>query len=171
MIRIIGAALIIASTGMMGLAGVRRLRARVSALEAVIASLDIMESEICSRLTPMREVLEKLSTEAPPPARALYVNAAEGMSALGRCSFSTIWSNAVKRTGELKLTEEEAGTLCELGLCLGRYDVREQAETIARVRRRMEAFLKRAEVERERDSKLHAFFGVASGLFAVIILL
>ena len=42
---------------------------------------------------------------------------------------------------------------------------------IGRVRRRMETYLKRAEEERDRDSKLHAFFGVAAGLFAVTILL
>ena len=39
------------------------------------------------------------------------------------------------------------------------------------LRVRLETALKRAEEERDRDSRLHAFFGLASGLFAAIILL
>ncbi len=171
MIRVIGAVLIIASTSAIGVRGVLRLRGRVKSLESLIASLDIMESEICTRLTPMREVLEMLSSGAPLPGRRLFENAANGMERLGKTSFYSIWSESVQRTKELALRPQEREVLSELGLCLGRYDVREQAETIARIRRRLEIFLKKSEEERDRDSKIHAFFGVAAGLFAVIILL
>jgi stage III sporulation protein AB len=170
-IRIIGVVLIMTSTAAMGFAGVRRLKNRVVSLDAIITSLDVMESEICSRLAPMREVLEQLSSEAPEPARRLYANALKEMERLGRCSFYTIWRDSVDKTRELMLNDDEKGTLEELGLCLGRYDVKEQSESIRRVRRKMERFLDRAEEQRRRDSKLHAFFGVVSGIFAVIILL
>lgn len=171
MLRLIGAVLVIGATGAMGLSGVRRLRARVAAIGSLVVSLELMESEICSRLAPMRQVLEQLSDEAPDPARKLFRNAAAGMERLGKFAFSQIWREAVKSTRELGLRQDEAETLSELGLCLGRYDVKEQSESILRVKRRMESFLKRAEAERDRDSKLHAFFGIASGVFAVIILL
>lgn len=171
MIRILGAVLMILSTTAMGYGGVRRLRERVRNLEGIIASLDVMESEICSHLTPMREVLEMLSRNAPVQSRRLFENVADGMCALGRCSFYSIWREGVETTKELLLKPEEAETLVELGLCLGRYDVREQAEMISRVRRRLEIFLKRAEEERERDTKMHAFFGISAGIFAVIILI
>ena len=161
----------IISAGVMGYSGVRKLRGRVRSLEALIASLDIMESEICSRLTPMREVLEILSTKVGYPARNLYENVLAGMEQLGRCSFYSIWKQAISDTQELLLRQEEQEVLSELGLCLGKYDVREQAETIIRIRRRLEIFLRKAETERDRDSKMHAFFGVGAGVFAVIILL
>ena len=161
MIRYIGAALVVAATGTMGLMGVWRLRRACEALEGLIASLQIMESEICARMTPMREVLELLSQTAPRGVRGLYRRAFEGMGDLGRRSFYSIWKSGA----------EEQRVLEELGLCLGRYDVREQAEAIARVRSMLEPALDRAEEERRRDTKLHAFFGVASGLFAVMILL
>lgn len=171
MIRFLGAALVICATGTMGALGVITLRRRVCVLEGLIVSLQLMESEICSRMTPMREVLDMLSATAPPRVRGLYRRAAEGMSALGQCSFYTIWKNAVAMSYELALRPDEAQTLSELGLCLGRYDVREQAEAIGQLRRRLELLLRRAEAERDRDSRLHAFFGIASGIFAVIILL
>ncbi len=169
--RILGAVLVVFSTAAIGYGGVKRLRERVRNLEGVIAALDVMESEICSHLTPMREVLEMLSNDAPGQSRKLFENVAEGMCALGRCSFYSIWREGVENTKELLLKPEETETLSELGLCLGRYDVREQAEVISRIRRRLEIFLKRAEEERERDTKMHAFFGIAAGLFAVIILI
>lgn len=171
MLRALGAALIIAATGSMGLRGVLALRKRTAVLAGLIASLQIMESEICSRMAPMREVLEQLTREAPPPVRGLYRRAYGGLEALGRCSFFTVWKMAVEKSRELDLRPEEEQTLTDLGLSLGRYDVREQAEAIGRAERRLEAALAKAEEERARDSKLHAFFGIASGIFAVIILL
>lgn len=166
-----GAALVICATGTMGALSVRALRRRVRVLEGLITSLQMMEGEICSRMTPMREVLEMLSGSAPVCVRGLFGRAVDGMSALGRCSFYSIWKNAVGCSRELGLRQDEAQLLSELGLCLGRYDVREQAEAITRVRKRLELMLRRAEEERDRDSRLHAFFGLASGVFAVIILL
>ena len=171
MIRGVGALLVICATGAMGLLGTAGLRRRAAAIGGITVSLELMENEICSRMTPMRDVLDMLSRTAPVSARGLYRRACEGMSAIGRCSFYAVWRGAVETSRELRLRPEEAETLAELGLCLGRYDVKEQAEAISRVRRRMEVYLKRAEEERDRDGKLHAIFGVVSGLFAAIILL
>ena len=171
MLRWLGAGLVILATGSMGLHGIARLRRRVAVLEGLIVSLQLMESEICTRMAPTRDVLELLSREAPPPVRSLYRRAWGGLEALGRCSFFTIWKMAVEKSTELGLRREETELMTSLGLSLGRYDVREQAEAIGRTRRRLEMALRRAEEERDRDSRLHAFFGLASGLFAAIILL
>lgn len=171
MIRLMGALLVIGSAGAMGYLGASALKRRARVIEGLILSLQLMESEICSRMTPMREVLEMLSSSAPQEVRGLYRRAVGGMSALGRCSFYTIWKNAVADSRELRLRPEESELVSELGLCLGRYDVHEQAAAIDRLRRRLELILKRAEAERDRDCRLHAFLGLASGIFAVIILL
>lgn len=171
LIRLLGAALVIGAAGTMGLRGALGLRRRAAALEGIIVSLELMENEICSRMTPMRDVLDMLSRASPECVRGLYRRATENMSAIGRCSFYAVWRGAVEASRELRLRPEEAQCLTELGLCLGRYDVKEQAESINRVRRRMEVCLRRAEEERDRDGKLHAVFGVVSGLFAAVILL
>ncbi len=155
----------------MGFHGVAVLRGRVKSLEALIVSLQLMESEICTRMAAMREVLDMLSREAPACVRGLYKRASGGLAALGRCSFYTIWRMAVEKSRELRLRPQEAETLISLGLSLGRYDVNEQAEAIGRTIKRLENALRQAEEERDRDWKLHAFFGLASGVFAVIVLL
>jgi len=169
--RLVGAALMLAAGLAFGLAGAARLTRHASALEAVSASLVVMESEICSRLTPMAETLALLASASPRPAALLYARASEGMAELGRKTFGEIWSSAVDGTPELLLRGDEAASLRELGLCLGKYDVREQAGAIARVRGRMEEFLRRAEAERDRGVGTRTAMGAAFGLFAAILLL
>ena len=139
--RLLGAALVILATGSMGALGVAALRRRVKVLEALVISLQLMESEICTRMATMREVLDMLSREAPVCVRGLYRRAFGGLAALGRCSFSAIWRMAVEKSRELRLRPEEAETLTSLGLSLGRYDVGEQAQAISRARGRLEAAL------------------------------
>lgn len=171
LIKIIGAVLIMSATISCGVSGVARLRRRAQCFESVITALEIMESEICTRLTPMHEVLEILSNDGPVMVQGLFSRAELGMEELGRKSFSDIWEDAITKSCELDLRKDEADALWELGLCLGKYDVASQAQSIARVKLRMEAFRLRAEEEKARDTKVKAFFGLAAGLFAVIILI
>lgn len=171
MIRLIGAVLITAGAAAWGLLGVFKLRSRVKNLNSIVSALGVMKSEICDRLTPMPELLRQMGDEATYPASLLFRNAAEKMPALGSKSFSAIWGQAVKGTPELLLTPQEELVLTELGLSLGRYDTGEQKNAIQYAERRMDEFSRKAEIDRERNSKVHAFLGVAAGFFAVIILL
>lgn len=171
MIRLIGAVLITAGAAAWGLIGVFRLRNRVKNLNTIVSALGVMKSEICDRLTPMPDILKQMENEATYPASLLFKNAAEKIPMLGSRPFSSIWGQAVKNTPELLLTPQEELVLTELGMSLGRYDTGEQRNAIQYAERRMVEFARKAETERERNSKVHAFLGVAAGLFAVVILL
>jgi stage III sporulation protein AB len=171
MIRIIGAVLITAGAAAWGFLGVVRLRTRAKSLTALASALGAVKSEICDRLTPMPELLEQLGEESTYPANLLFKNACEKMSSLGNKPFSSIWMQAVKATPELLLMPSEELVLTELGLSLGRYDVAEQKSALSYAQRRMEEYSRKAEAEREKNSKVHAFLGVAAGIFAVVILL
>ena len=171
MIRIIGAVLITAGAAVWGLLGVFRLRSRVKNLNALVGALGVMKSEICDRLTPMPELLKLLGNEATYPASLLFKNAAEKIPFLGSKPFSSIWGQTVMETPELLLTTQEELVLKELGLSLGRYDIGEQKNALQYAERRMSDYARKAETEREKNSKVHAFLGVAAGLFAVVILL
>ena len=171
MIKLFGAVLILSATAAFGLFGVFRLKNRVRSLGALNVSLELMKSELCERLTPMPELLEMLERDAPSPANLLFGQARQKLSELGNCSFAAIWKRAIRDTPELLLTEQEAQVLGELGLSLGKYDVHEQLGAFTYTQRRMEEFYKKAAAEKENDAKLHAFFGVAAGAVAVIILI
>ena len=171
MIRFIGAVFITLGTAAWGILGVFRLRSRVKSLHALTSALGIMKSEICDRLTPMPELLRSISDEATYPASQLFINVSGKMGAIGSKPFSALWSQAVKNTPELLLNPQEELVLTELGVRLGRYDVGEQAAAISYAQRRMEEHIRKAEADRDKNSKVHAFLGVAAGLFAVIMLL
>jgi stage III sporulation protein AB len=148
-----------------------RLRARVRSLHALVGALGVMSNEICDRLTPMPELLHLMAAEAAFPASRLFQNALENIPALGSRSFSSIWRQAVCATPELLLSPTETLVLTELGQSLGRYDVAEQKSAIHYAQRRLEELTRDAEIERDRNSKVRAFLGVAAGFFAVILLI
>ena len=130
-----------------------------------------MKSEICDRLTPMPELLEQMAAEASYPATIFFENAGDKMSTLGNQPFSAVWRQALKETPELMLTSAEELVLSELGLSMGRYNIEEQRTAFMYAQRRLEALTKKAVSERDANSKVQAFLGVAAGIFAVIILL
>ena len=112
-----------------------------------------------------------MSVEATYPASLLFQNANEKMASLGSRPFSFIWRSAVLNTPELLLKPPEELILTELGMSLGRYDTGEQRSAIAYAARRLEEFRRRAEEDRDRNSKVRAFLGVAAGIFVAVILL
>lgn len=171
MIRLLGALLITGGTAGWGLASVVRLRKRVTCLQALVSALAAMTSEICDRLTPMPELLAAMSREATYPASEMFKRAEAAIPSIGSMPFSLIWQQAVRNTPELLLAPEEELVLTELGLCLGRYDVSEQRSALQYARRRLEDFVRKAESDRDRNSKVRAYLGFSVGLFAIIILI
>lgn len=171
MIRVLGAVLLIAGAAGCGIKGVVKLRGRARTLSALASSLDIVQSEICDRLTPMPELLELIEREAAYPACVFYGNVRKHLGDLGETAFSEIWRDAIQSTPELLLEAQDALVLAELGMSLGKYNAEEQANALAYAKRRLEAQAAAAAAERDRDSKLHAVVGVAAGVFAVMVLI
>ncbi len=171
MVNVIGAIILTGGAAAWGISGVIRLKNRVQALASLITALELMRNEISERLTPMPELLDMLKEQAPFPVGLFFEKVRNGMVDLGKYSFAAIWRRMAENTPELLLNEEETNTLAELGLSLGRYDARVQSNALSYTIKRMELFLQKAEIQRERDGKTQAFLGVAAGIFAVIILL
>ena len=169
--KLMGALLITLGAGAWGVAGIRRLRGRAAALRALTGSLEIMESEICERLTPMPVLMERLAELTSAPVSRFYAGVRDGMARLGQVAFPVIWRRAAEDTPGLYLTAEETAALSGLGLSLGRYDAEAQRSAIRYTRRRLDAFAEKAAAERDRDCRVHAFLSVAAGVFAVLVLL
>lgn len=171
MLKMIGAFLIVAGTTAWGACSVLRMRGRVKALNSLIWSLELMREEICTNLTPMPELLELMAKSAPKPASELFRRASGSLCELGRKSFREIWQAAVEETPSLLLEPEEREILTELGGGLGKYDFESQGRVIRSAVRKLEAKAEKAEKERAANSRLHAFLGVAAGMFAVVVLI
>ena len=154
-----------------GAFGVLKLSGRVRAFSAICSALGEIRGEICCKMTPLPEMLERLSKTASFPADALFRRASKKLPKLGRATFGEIWREAVEESPELLLRGDEKTALSALGSTLGHYDAQVQEREIDYLSRRFEAFLREADEEKKRDSKMYAALGVASGVFCVIILL
>ncbi len=77
----------------------------------------------------------------------------------------------MKSTPELLLTPQESLCLARLGFSLGKYGPEEQRSAISRLRQQLEGYWEEARRQRDQNARLCTVMGLASGVFAVIVLL
>ena len=171
MTKIIGALMVTAATTSLGVMSAKRLKRRVRSLRSLVSALDIMRSEICTRLTPMPELLELLAAQTGEPANIFFTNCLIKQRSMRGRPFAELWNSALRATEELELNENELEPLIELGTALGRYDTDRQGEAILAAKKRLEGFLQKAESERDRESKTRTMLGIAVGVMITIILI
>lgn len=169
MIKVIGSILIIGGTATIGLKKILSMDNRVKALSSMISALEIMQSEILFRLTPIPELLQYLSETASGPSRIFFENCCREINRLGEESLLRIWKKALKNTPELELHSEEERALLDLGAVLGKYDLDGQGRAIAYAVSRLEKILQDAKTEKQMQSKVYGIMGIAAGLAVVII--
>ena len=168
MIKLIGAILITGGMASAGIAAVHKLSARIDLIARLLSALEIMQSEICFRLTPIPEVAEIISKGSRGEVKAMFDIVAEGAKNLGSHSLNTIWGKAVSETCKL-LNPEEMYVVVGLGNSLGRYDSENQVSAIEYVRRRLERCLTDAEAEKKRQGRMYGALGLLCGLAVAII--
>ena len=156
--KIIGALMVTAATTSLGLMSARQLKRRVRSLRSLVGALDIMRSEICTRLTPMPELLELLAAQSGEPANIFFANCLIKQRSMRGRPFVELWLSALKSTQELELNENELEPLTELGSALGRSTQTDRA-SYTRRRKRLEAFLQKAREgtgEQDKDNAGHS---------------
>ena len=171
MIKVIGALLIICGTTVWGMSSVSKMKNRVLMLRSLITSLDIMRDEICVNLTPLPKVMEIMGKASPKPASRFYKNIASKTEQIPQLGFFGIWMQALDESVGQTIGDEERDVLIRLGSGLGKYDFDSQGRVIMTAKKNLERIEERAEKEKNANSKLHAFLGVAAGMMAVVVLI
>ena len=170
MVKILGAALILFGTCAWGFQRVKKLAYHVTTLDGVIASLERMKNEICVGFVPMKSVMERMSENADGPMREFFAEVSDKMEGLRRESFEMIWCTGVENARQLKLDRDERAVLSSLGAVLGKYDRRTQRSYIDKACSELARFRERAEHDREVNTRVHAYLGIAAGIFSVVVL-
>ncbi len=171
MIKIIGAILLIGGAAIIGIYASNELSVRARVLQSFLSALDIMRSEIGGRLTPISEILEKLSRESAEPLDVFFRECLEEKNKRRDVPFFLIWSKVLAQADYLKLKSNEKDVIKELGAVLGRYGAEEQINAISHTGRRISSLSESAENDRKRLGKLYTRLGVISGVAVVIILI
>ncbi len=171
MIRIIGALLLVGGATVIGFGASWELSVRARVLGSFLSALDLMLSEIGSCLTPICELMEKLSKEAVSPLDSFFKACGEEKHEKPDVSFSIIWRKNLNHAEYLKLKTNEREVLSELGAVLGRYDADKQISAISHLQRRVQSLWQSAENDRKSLGKLYAKLGLICGVSVVIVLI
>lgn len=139
------------------------------ALQALLGALELMERELSFRLTPMPELLERLSRQADPPADGLFAGCREGLSSLGERSLAELWKAGVRQPA-LLLEAEELALLDGLGQVLGSYDGEGQLAALAPDLRGAGAGAGGGRSERKRMGRVYQTLAWRPGAFLAILL-
>lgn len=171
MLRLAGISMLICTCTVLGLSKSASLRARVKVVSSSVDALEMMRGEICTRLTPMGELCDRLAENGPEEMRGVFYMLGGELETLGERSFSEIWDYAVENGAPSSLKHEERETLKALGLSLGRFDASEQELAINRAIERLEQSLQKAKSEAESGGRLYSGLGLAFGLMLSVILI
>lgn len=169
MIKMLGAALLVCGATVIGFLASSELSVRVRVLSGFIAAFSFMRAEIEERLSPINEVLEKLSENAPPPLDTFFKVCAAEKEKKKDIPLSVIWSKNMRKAECLKLKTNERQVLSEAGSILGRFSAAEQTKQIDKLIRRTEAFLESAESDKKRLGGVYTKLGFICGMAMVII--
>jgi len=171
MIKALGAILIICGTSAWGISGVIKLRHRCSILAQLTGAAATIRSEITTRLTPVPDLITRLTRETTAPCSLFFKNVEARLGDIGVRTLYDIWNGALDNTPELSLSSDERNALREIPRALGRYDLEEQRLALSHTERQLDSFLQRAREAQVRDSKIKGAVGVCAGIFIVLLLI
>lgn len=123
----IGAFLVAAGSAAIGMVTVISQKRHIQLLDELCASLRLMSAELGTRLRPLPELICELS-EKGDSVSGFYGDIAGRLDFIGETDFSVLWSDAVENIQLLSADERE--TMNRLGAVLGRYELREQLDSI-----------------------------------------
>ena len=170
MMRLMGAALVVAGCGALGLRAAARLEGRVRDLGELAAGLDTLRRELGWRLSPLPDGLEAAGLALHGPAADFFAQCARRARAPDGQAFQEVW-RAELDAAPLRLKPEDRALLERLGPVLGRYDGDSQRLALEEGAAGLRALQGAAADERNRLGRVYGVLGVTTGLLAAIVLL
>lgn len=142
---------------------------RVKELVQMKLALNIIKSKIKFTQVPLKEIFEQIykNTEEVN-IKEFWENTIKELNK--NLSIEEAWENAIKKT-ETNLNKEDLNILLDMGKLLGKTDVDGQVSNLEIASTFIDTQIEKAEVEKQKNSKLYKTLGVVSGLAIIIILI
>ena len=170
MMRLLGAAMLIAGASALGLGAVGRLDGRVRDLRELLAGVEALQRELGWRLAELPEALDLAAGASGGRAAGFFLRCAQGAAHLEGSPFRKVWREALEDS-RLRLGREDRAPLEQLGTVLGRYDGDSQRQALESAAARLEQRQAIAAEDRKRLGRVYGVLGVTAGLFLVILLI
>lgn len=170
MMRLIGAALLVAGSAALGFGAVGRLDGRVRDLQGLLAGVEALQRELGWRLADLSEALELAAGAAGGRPARFFRLCAGGAAQLEGRSFRQVWQQGLDRC-QLRLDRADREPVEQLGAVLGRYDGDSQRQALESAAARLELRRAAAAEDRKRLGRVYGVLGMTAGLFLVILLI
>jgi len=169
MFKMLGIVMIVCSCTAMGFLASSRLSLRIKSLGELIMALEIAESEIFFKLSPIPQIMKSAANATGGGVREMFLELYQKTNIVSSSTFSEKWLSVLKKSQDrLGLSPGDIEVLSELSTFLGRYDAERQTNSLAYIRRRLETALADAEEEQKSKGKIYRALGAASGLIIAI---
>ena len=169
MIKLMGAVLLAAGFGGIGLGAVGRLDGRVRDLRELSAGLETLQRELCWRLMPLPGALKGAAGETRGRAAHFFDQCAQDILTLDGRTFQDVWRAALEDC-PLQIDRGDRTVLEHLGPVLGRYDADSQRQAIGDAVADLARRQIQAVEDRRRLGRVYSVLGITAGVFLVILL-
>ena len=142
---------------------------RVKELIQIRLELNILKSKIKFTQIPLKDIFEQIQKNTEEAKiKEFWTNVISGLN--NNWGIENAWENAIKKT-ETSLNKEDLNILHDMGKMLGKTDVDGQVSNLEIASSFIETQIQKAEVEKQKNSKLYKTLGVVTGLAIIIILI
>lgn len=172
MLKLIGAAVILFSSTMVGWQMGRYYAFRPSDIRTLSISLQMLETEIVYGATPLHPAFLKIGQRMRAAIGLLFLTAAELLVKEEPLSTNECWRQAIEQHwGQTALRKTEKDILLTLGMVLGSSDREDQQKHLRMAITHLHGLEEEARNDKERYEKMYKSLGFLGGLLVVILML
>ncbi len=169
-LRLLGAFLVIAASGLMGIVLSLSYEKRVKALEEFLSALTRLETEMQYGKRELPESFLKVAENAKGVVKSFFLFVHLELTQREALNVKVAWEKGGDILLKGPFTPKDRKALGELGPILGLSDVSDQIRHIELTKTRLSALLGEARQEREKNVRLLNYLGFCLGALLVILL-
>lgn len=171
MLKLVGSAMVVAASGLGGMAVAGNYSRRPRELRSIRTALQMLETEIAYGATHLQEALSRVADRCDRSVAALFSRTAAELSSMSGVTAAQAWEKSIcsyHRQSALKA--QDLAILRSLGSSLGISDREDQIKHLRLAMEQIGSENLRAEEEAARNVKLWSYLGFLGGLLVVIVL-
>lgn len=162
--------MLLMSCAAIGCLRLQALKRRKETLSTLSNCLQLMKSELSTRLTMLPTLICFLTERSRGETKSFFESIDTNMDGLGECGFSAIWTSAARQK-LTSLSTEEQNEIIHLGQMLGQSDVDAEISAIERCQAFMDKAHEALRVEYPQLCRMAFALPAAAGLMLVIVLI
>ncbi len=167
-IRLIGAALVVAACGGFGLYLAREYRREEAVLQQLLCAFSYMEAELACRVTPLPELCMETAALTKGVVSQIFFQLSQNLQQQSQPDAGACLQDVLQQTGNLPASANKL--FSQLGTTLGRFDYAGQMQELAAVKQSCSNELQRLTSQKEIRIRNYQTLGICAGVALAILL-